>query len=158
MSLSVPNTGMAVTMDIGDVDDVHPRDKKEVGRRLSLWALAKTYNFKRINYSGPLYKAMAMEGDRIRIYFDYAGKGLSVKGGEFIHFTITGSDSVFLPAKARIEDNSVIVWNETVKNPIAVRYGWNNTAELNLYNSAGLPASPFRTDNFWVSTQMTAGN
>ena len=158
MSLSVPNTGMVITMDIGDVDDVHPRDKKEVGRRLSLWALAETYNQKNITYSGPLYKSMVIEGDRIRIYFDHADNGMLVKGGELIHFTITGSDSVFLPAKARIEANTAIVWNETIQNPIAVRYGWSNTAELNLYNSAGLPASPFRTDNFRVSTQITAVN
>ncbi|MCK4641661.1 MAG: glycosyl hydrolase family 2 [Candidatus Marinimicrobia bacterium] len=158
LSLSVPNTGMVVTMDIGDVDDIHPRDKKEVGRRLSLWALAKTYNQKNITYSGSLYKSMVIKDDQIRIYFDYADKGLSVKDGELTHFSIAGSDSIFLPAKARIEDNTVIVWNETIQNPIAVRYGWSNTAELNLFNTAGLPASPFRTDNFRVSTQMTDGN
>lgn len=158
LSLSVPNTGMAVTMDIGDVDDVHPRDKKEVGRRLSLWALAKTYKQKNIIYSGPLYKNMAIEENRIRVYFDYADNGLSVKGGELTHFTIAGSDSVLLPATAKIEGNSVVVWSETVNNPIAVRYCWSNTAELNLYNSAGLPASPFRTDNFQISTQMKDSN
>ena len=158
LSLVVPNTGMAVTMDIGDVNDIHPRDKKEVGRRLSLWALAKTYDVKGVDYSGPLYKTMKIEDSRIRIYFDYADKGLSVKGDSLNHFTIAGSDSVFLQAKAKIEGNSVVVWNDNIKNPLAVRYGWSNTAELNLYNSAGLPASPFRTDNFRAPTQMTSDN
>lgn len=153
LSLSVPSTGMAVTMDIGDVDDIHPRDKKEVGRRLSLWTLAKTYGRKNITYSGPLYKSMAIETNRIRIVFNFSDNGLLVKSGELVHFTIAGLDSIFLPAKAEIDGKSVIVWNEEIQNPIAVRYGWSNTAELNLYNSSGLPASPFRTDDFPISTQ-----
>ena len=153
LSLSVQNTGMAVTMDIGDVNDIHPRDKKEVGRRLSLWALSKTYNRKKITFSGPLYRQMTIEDNQIRINFDYADKGLSNDGRKLTHFTIAGRDSVFLPATAEIDGNSIVVWNEAVQNPIAVRYGWSNTAELNLYNAAGLPVSPFRTDTFHISTQ-----
>lgn len=150
---TIPNSGMVVTMDIGDVNDIHPRDKKTVGQRLSLWALAKTYHREGVHYSGPLYKEMVVEDNEVRIHFDFADDGLKINGDELSYFTIAGSDSVFQPAKAKIEGNTILVWNENIKKPIAVRFGWSNTAELNLYNSAGLPAAPFRTDNFPVSTE-----
>ncbi|HDP68546.1 MAG TPA: hypothetical protein ENN20_08620 [Candidatus Marinimicrobia bacterium] len=150
---TIPNSGMVVTMDIGDVNDIHPRDKKTVGQRLSLWALAKTYHRKGVLYSGPLFKKMVVEDNKVRIHFDFADDGLIIKGDELSHVTIAGPDRVFQPAKAKIEGNTILVWNKNIKNPVAVRFGWSNTAELNLYNSAGLPAAPFRTDDFPVSTQ-----
>ncbi len=150
---TIPNSGIVVTMDVGDVDDIHPRNKKTVGQRLSLWALAKTYHRKGVPYSGPLYREMVVEDDKVRIHFDFVDNGLKIKGNDLSHFTIAGVDSVFQPAKAKIEGNTILVWSKKVKKPIAVRYGWSNTAELNLYSSAGLPASPVRTDDFPVSTQ-----
>ncbi|MGC9363685.1 MAG: sialate O-acetylesterase [Fidelibacterota bacterium] len=150
---TIPNSGMVVTMDVGDIDDIHPRDKKTVGQRLSLWALAKTYHRKGVPCSGPLYREMVVEDNKVRIYFDFADDGLKINGDDLSHFSIAGADSVFQPAKTKIEGNTILVWNENITKPIAVRFGWSNTAELNLYNSAGLPASPFRTDDFPVSTQ-----
>jgi len=153
LALSVPNTGMAVTMDVGNINDIHPRDKKTVGYRLSRWALAKNYGFSDIEYSGPIYDKMSIEDNRIRISLLFAEDGLCFKGDTLTNFTIAGKDRVFYPALAKIDGNTVIVWNDQIKNPIVVRYGWSNTAELFLYNTAGLPASPFRTDQFPVSTQ-----
>jgi len=99
-------------------------------------------------YSGPLYKSMNIEGQKIRIHFDHVGSGLMAKGGELTDFEIAGSDKYFYPAQAKIEDNSVIVSSEKVKEPLAVRFAFTNTAEPNLFNKEGLPASPFRMDNF----------
>jgi len=148
LSLSVANTGMVVTTDIGDVDDVHPRNKQEVGRRLALWALAKTYGRDDIVCSGPLYKSMQIEGDKIRIFFDYTGSGLTARGGKLSDFTIAGSDSKFSEAQAVIDGNTIVVSSEQVEKPVAVRFGWSNTAQPNLFNKEGLPASPFKTDNW----------
>lgn len=152
MSLSVANTGMVVTSDIGDVNDVHPKNKQEVGRRLALWALAKTYGHELV-YSGPLYKSMQVEGDKIRIFFDYTGGGLMVKGPKLTHFTIAGSNQKFVDAEAVIDGNTVVVSSKKVKQPVAVRFGWSNTAEPNLFNKEGLPASIFRTDD-WPSVTI----
>ncbi len=146
--LSVSKTGMAVTMDIGNLTDIHPKNKQEVGRRLALWALAKDYGKKDIVYSGPTYKSMKVEGDKIRLSFDYAEAGLKTRDGkEISHLTIAGADKKFVEAKGVIEGDIVVVSSEAVKNPVAARYGWSNTAMPNLANKAGLPASSFRTDN-----------
>jgi sialate O-acetylesterase len=143
---------MAVTTDIGNVADIHPKNKQEVGRRLALWALAKTYG-KDLVYSGPLYESMSVEGDKIRIKFDYA-EGLMAKDGPLTHFTIAGADGKFVEAGAVVDGQTVVVHSEDVKEPVAVRFGWRDDAEPNLFNGAGLPASPFRTDDF---PMVTAG-
>ena len=143
---TVPQTGMAVTMDIGNVKDIHPKNKQDVGKRLALWALAKTYGVKDIVYSGPLYKSMEVKGKKIVIFFDHADGGLVARGGELKDFFIAGKDKVFVPAKAKISGNTVVVWSSKVKEPVAVRYAFWDAAQPNLFNKAGLPASPFRTD------------
>lgn len=144
-TLSVPNTGMAVTVDIGDVKDIHPRNKQEVGRRLALWALAKTYG-KELVYSGPLYDSHKIEGDKVRISFKHTGGGLIARDGKSLtHFEIAGEDGKFVPATATIDGATVIVHSDQVAKPIAVRFAWHQEAEPNLSNQEGLPASPFRT-------------
>lgn len=146
-ALSIPNTGMAVTTDIGNIKDIHPKNKQEVGRRLALWALAKTYGKSGIVYSGPLYKSMKVEGNRIRLSFDYSAAGLkSLDGKPLTYFTIAGEDKQFVDATAEIDGDTVVVSSDKVANPSAVRFAWTQIAEPNLGNSAGLPASPFRTD------------
>lgn len=145
---AVPNTGMAVTMDIGEKDDIHPRNKLDVGNRLALWALANTYNQRNLVYSGPLYKAMKVERDTIRLSFDHIGGGLVARGGPLIAFEIAGIDRVFVPAKAQIDGNSVVVSSSQVPNPVAVRYAFKNWVLPNLFNAEGLPASSFRTDDW----------
>ena len=145
-TLSVPNTGMAVTTDIGNLKDIHPRNKQEVGRRLALWALAKTYGREDVTYSGPLYKSMEVEGNAIRLNFDFVGSGLMVQNEmPLTWFEIAGEDKQFVEAKATIDGNTIVVSNDTIANPVAVRFGWHQTAEPNLVNKEGLPASPFRT-------------
>ena len=144
----VKNTGIVVTTDVGDSVNIHPRNKQTVGYRLSLWVLANTYHKKGIVFSGPLYKSMKIDGDRIRIKFDFVGDGLMCKGDSLIHFTICGEDKKFVPAKAMIEGDEVIVWNDKVKNPIAVRFAWEYIPMHNFFNKNGLPASPFRTDDW----------
>ena len=148
MTLSLPNAGMAVTMDIGDPYDIHPKNKQEVGRRLALWALAKDYGFKDLVYSGPLYKNMKIEKNKIRIYFDNVGSGLVLNGQQLKGFSIAGEDQKFVWANAAIDNNTVLVWSEEVDKPVAVRYGWANWIECNLFNKEKLPASPFRTDTW----------
>ena len=143
----VSNTGIVVTTDIGNTHDIHPKNKQDVGKRLALWALAKTYGNKDIVYSGPLYKSMKVEGQKIQLFFDYADGGLVAKGGALTHFIIAGEDKNFVEAKAVIDGNTIVVQSDKVKNPVAVRFGWENTAEPNLFNKAQLPASPFRTDD-----------
>lgn len=147
-SMSVPNTGMVVISDIGNIKDIHPLNKQDVGKRLGNWALAKTYGKTGITYSGPIYKSMKIERGKIRISFDYADSGLMVKDGPLTHFTIAGEDQKFVEAQAEIEGNDVLVSAPGVKRPKAVRFGWSNTAEPNLFNQAGLPASAFRTDDW----------
>ncbi len=148
MTLSLPNTGMAVTTDIGNPIDIHPRNKQMVGRRLALWALAKNYGRKDIVYSGPLYGSMQKQGDKIRIFFDHTGSGLFSLGGNLKHFTIAGENKEFVEATAEIDNNTVVVSSPDVKKPLSVRYAWTNTAVGNLYNFEMLPASPFRTDDW----------
>lgn len=152
---NVPNCGMVVTTDIGNVNDIHPRNKQDVGKRLALWALAKTYGENTVVCSGPIYRAKRIEGNRIRLYFDYVGWGLLADGGELTHFTIAEKDKDFVPAKAVIEGSTIVVSNPGVANPADVRFGWENSAEPNLFNKEGLPASPFRTDD---RKNVTFGN
>lgn len=148
MTTCLPNTGMAVTIDIGEEKDIHPKNKQEVGRRLALIALNKVYG-KSIGYSGPIYKSHVINGNDIIISFlhDHGLKTLNSK--VLKGFSIAGNDKQFYWADARIENNKVIVSSEKVSNPVAVRYGWANNPEVNLYNKDNLPASPFRTDD-WV--------
>lgn len=144
--LSEPNTGLAVAIDIGETLDIHPKNKREVGRRLALWALADVHG-KHVAKSGPLYSSMAIEGSSIRLRFSHALGGLVAKGGSLRCFSIAGATRSFFPAKAVVDGDSVLVSHEDVAAPLAVRYAWSNDPEgANLYNKAGLPASPFRTD------------
>ena len=152
MTLSVPNTGMAVSTDIGNPDNIHPINKRELGRRLALNALAKTYGQDYLEYSGPLFKSMEIKGDKAILSFDYADYGLVVKGEKPGNFKIAGTDRKFYSADAVIEDNRIVVSSPEVSDPVAVRFGFGNTDEPNLYNAAGLPASPFRTDDWTINT------
>ena len=145
---TAPNVGMAVTMDIGDKDNIHPTNKADVGKRLSLWALANTYKQRDIVYSGPLYKSMKVERDTIRLSFDHIGGGLAARGGPLVGFEIAGIDQTFVPAKAEIDGKTVVVSSSQVPNPVAVRYAFKNWISPNLFNAEGLPASSFRTDNW----------
>ncbi len=148
-SLSVPNTGMAVTIDIGEWNDIHPLNKKDVGNRLALAARRLAYKEKNIVYSGPFYKSMRIKGNTIELTFGNAGSGLVSKGGELKQFAIAGADKNFVWANAKIVKNKIVVWNDQIQNPVAVRYAWaDNPKGANLYNKEGLPASPFRTDDF----------
>ena len=140
-----PNTAMAVTVDCGDSTDIHPANKLPVGERLALAARAIAYNQK-ITYSGPVYTSMEVKDNTIVLTFDFVGKGLIAKDGELKGFVIAGEDKKFIPAKAIIKDNKVIVSSDKIKNPTAVRMGWLSIPHVNLYNHEGLPASPFRTD------------
>ena len=145
-TLSVPNTGMAVTTDVGNLKDIHPRNKQEVGRRLALWALAKTYSREDVTYSGPHYKSMAVEGNTIRLSFDFVGSGLMARDEmPLTWFEITGEDKQFVEAKATIDGDTIVVSSDTVAKPVAVRFAWHQSAEPNLVNKEGLPALPFRT-------------
>ncbi|MEX0776622.1 MAG: sialate O-acetylesterase [Phycisphaeraceae bacterium] len=144
----VPNCGLAVTIDLGEEKDIHPRNKHDVGRRLSLWALAQVYG-QDLVASGPVYEGMKPERGAIRITFAHAHDGLMAKDGEKLTgFAIAGEDRKFVWADARIEGSSVIVSSAQVPNPAAVRYAWANNPQCNLYNKAGLPAAPFRTDDW----------
>ncbi|GAB3838078.1 sialate O-acetylesterase [Hymenobacter jeollabukensis] len=145
---TVPHTGMAVITDAGDSLDIHPRNKQVVGHRLAQWALAHEYGEKKRPYSGPIYASMQPENGQIRLRFQYAEGGLVAQNGPLREFTIAGPDSVFRPAQARIEGRELVVWSPDVKQPVAVRFAWKPTPFPNLYNAAGLPASPFRTDQW----------
>ncbi|RMG39030.1 MAG: 9-O-acetylesterase [Planctomycetota bacterium] len=145
----VPHTGMVVTVDIATVNNIHPPNKQEVGRRLALWALAKTYGRKGIVYSGPLYREHKREGHAIRIFFDHVGSGLVSRDGKpLTHFQIAGADKTFHDAKAEIDGETVVVSSPEVPEPVAVRFAWHQEAQPNLSNKEGLPASPFRTDSW----------
>ena len=146
-ALSIPNTGMAVTVDIGNIKDIHPTNKQDVGKRLALWALAKTYGKSDLVYSGPLFKSVKFEGSKARVQFDHVGGGLVARDGQpLTWFQIAGQDGKFVDATATIDGDTVVVSSPEVKEPAAVRYAWHQTAEPNLSNRQGLPASPFRTD------------
>jgi sialate O-acetylesterase len=145
-TLSVPNTAMAVAIDLGEWNDLHPDNKKDVGIRLALAAEKIAYG-ENIVYSGPIYKSSETDGNKIIISFTNTGSGLiSIDGEPLNQFAIAGADKKFVWANAKIEGDKVIVWNETITNPMYVRYAWADNPEgANLYNKEGLPASPFRT-------------
>ena len=144
-SLSVPNTAMTVTIDVGEWNDIHPLEKKSVGERLALAARKLAYGDSKIVYSGPLVRSARAEGNRVVVGFDFTGSGLTVKGGgELNQFAVAGTDKKFVWAEAKIEGNNVLVWSDEIANPVYVRYAWSDNPEgSNLYNAEGLPASPF---------------
>ncbi len=171
MALKLPNTGQAVIIDAGESDDIHPRNKAIVGQRLARIALARDYGEKDLVYSGPTYKSMKVDGSKVRLSFDHIGGGLVAKelpatylkkyltnetatlvrntpSSELEGFAVCGDDKKWSWADAKIDGNEVVVWSDKVPNPIAVRYGWADNPTCNLYNKGGLPASPFRTDDF----------
>jgi len=157
MSLSLPNTGIASATDIGEAADIHPKNKQDVGKRLALAALHVAYG-KTLVYSGPRYAGQSIEGDRIRLTFDHVGGGLvagrSAQDEKLAGFAIAGADRKFIWADAQIDGTTVVVSHATVKEPVAVRYAWaTNPANANLYNKEGLPAVPFRTDDWPGITQ-----
>ncbi len=156
-ALAVPNTGMAVTIDLGEWNDIHPLNKKDVGYRLALAAQKVAYGNEDMVYSGPIYHDMSIDGSRIILTFTNKGSGLIAKGGgELQKFAIAGVDKQFVWATAIIEDDVVIVWSEKVSSPVAVRYAWADNPEgANLCNREGLPASPFRTDE-WTVTAVSS--
>ncbi|MES2891915.1 MAG: sialate O-acetylesterase [Bacteroidota bacterium] len=154
-TLKLPNTGMAVTTDIGDPKDIHPRNKLDVGKRLAAVALNKTYGKGNV-FSGPTFTSMKTEGNKIILSFDHLGGGLSTqnKYGYLQGFEISGTDKRFYPARAFIEGDKVVVFQEGVASPVAVRFGWADDAgENNLFNKEGFPAVPFRTDSWPLSTE-----
>ncbi len=144
--LALDNTGMAVTMDIGDAKSHHPLKKAPVGHRLACWALAGTYGRESVETFGPLYREMKIEGNNIRLFFDHVDGGLYAKDGTLTDFTICGADGVYYPAQAVIDGDTVVVSSEKVSAPVAARFCWCEYAEPNFYNKQKLPASPFRTD------------
>jgi sialate O-acetylesterase len=147
--LAIPNTGMAGTSDIAALDEIHPPNKADVGKRLALWALAKTYGSNEVVCSGPLYDWMSIEGSAIRLRFEHTAGGLVARNGKPLDwFSIAGADRRFHPAQAQIDGESLVVSSPEVPEPVAVRFGWNQIAQPNLANRAGLPAIPFRTDRW----------
>jgi sialate O-acetylesterase len=153
-SLKIPGTGMAVTTDlVENIRDIHPRNKIDVGNRLALWALAKDYGKKDLVFSGPLYKAMKVEGGKIRLSFAHVGGGLQSRDGQpLTEFEIAGADGKFLPAEAAIDGDTVLVQAKGIAAPAQARFGWRNVANPNLVNKQGLPASPFQTSNWQGGT------
>jgi len=148
MTLSLPNTGMAVIIDIGEAHDIHPKNKQDVGKRLALWALAKTHG-KDVTYSGPLLKSTEIRADRVILHFDHVDGGLVADGGGPLKgFAIAAADRKFIWADAKIAGEAVVVSSEQISKPVAVRYAWADNPVCNLYNEDGLPASPFRTDDW----------
>jgi sialate O-acetylesterase len=147
LSQTIPNTGLAVAIDVGEWNDIHPLNKKDVGIRLSLLARKLAYGENNLVYSGPIYESMKTEGNQIVLTFKHVGGGLMIKGDMLNTFVIAGEDRKFVPAHTKIENNKVIVWSDAVAKPVAVRYAWaDNPQNANLYNREGLPASPFKTD------------
>ncbi len=149
-SLKIPKTGMAVTTDIvHNIADIHPANKRDVGKRLALWALARTYGVEGLVHSGPLYKSMKVEGDKIRIGFAHTGGGLMSRDDKPLsEFQIAGADGKFVPATATIDGKTVVVASGQVPSPTQVRFGWHKTTNPNLVNKEGLPASPFQTEGW----------
>jgi sialate O-acetylesterase len=151
--LSIPKTGMVIIHDlVDDVTNIHPVKKIEVANRLANLALSENYGIKGLIYKYPTYKGMIIEKNRVRILFDNVENGLMATAKDLNEFYIAGSDQKFLFASARIEGNSVIVWNKAVKDPVAVRFGYSNTSIPNLFNKEGMPVNFFRTDKWEVKT------
>jgi len=150
-ALQIPNTGMVVTTDITDVENIHPPNKQDVGLRLALWALANTYGQQNVPHRGPQYSRHVVEGGKVRLFFDHTNGGLASRDGQPLSwFTVAGEDKVFHPATAAIDGDTVLVTCDKVVKPQAVRFGWHKLATPNLANQAGLPAVPFRTDDWQV--------
>jgi sialate O-acetylesterase len=149
---NVPKTGLIVTTDVGDERDIHPKRKEPVGARLALAARAIGYG-ENVECSGPQYESMKVGGERVTLRFTHARSGLSAKDPPLSGFTVAGEDQKFHNAKATIEGDTVVVSSDKVPKPVAVRYGWAAYPVVNLWNKDGLPASPFRTDNFPITTQ-----
>jgi len=152
VSQNVPRTALVVTTDVGDERDIHPRRKEPVGQRLALAARAIGYNEK-VEHSGPLYDSMSIDGGKVTLRFQHTGGGLVAKDGPLTGFTIAGEDKKFHNAQAMVEGDTVVVSSDQVAKPLAVRYGWSAYPVVNLWNKEGLPASPFRTDEFPITTQ-----
>jgi sialate O-acetylesterase len=150
LSLSTPNTGMAITIDIGETNNIHPKNKQDVGERLGLAARHLAYG-EEVVWSGPIYGSMQVEDNRAIVTFDHVGTGLVARDGELREFAVAGEDRQFVPARAEIKGDTVVVWSEQIVEPVAVRYGWTSDPQCNLYNREGLPASPFRTDDWPIA-------
>lgn len=150
-TLSLPKTGMAITVDIGETKDIHPKNKQDVGHRLALWARGAVYGQNDVATSGPVPAGHKVQGDTIVVTFRHTEKGLGAKGGELKGFVIAGEDQQWKPANARIEGNTVVISSPDVPKPVAARYAWSADPDCNLFNQAGLPASPFRTDDWPVN-------
>lgn len=149
-SVTHPNTGMVVTTDLtDDVNDIHPQNKHDVGLRLANWALAATYGLPDIAYKSPLYKSMALKKNKVLIYTD-AQKGLKLTGKKPVSLSVAGADGIFHEAECSIKANAILVWCKDVPEPVAVRYGFADTAIGNIFSNEGLPLAPFRTDNWPV--------
>ena len=138
---------MAVTTDIGEPDNIHPRNKQEVGRRLALIARAQVYGIAGA-WSGPMFQSAGRDGAALRVRFTHAGDGLTARDKPLAGFVVAGADRIFHPATAKIDRDTLLVSAPGVKEPVAVRYAWANAPAANLYNGAGLPAAPFRSDNW----------
>ena len=146
-SKNTPHTGMAVTIDVGDPKDLHPHRKKEVGERLALWALGTTYK-QQIEYSGPQYQSMKIQGAEVRLHFSHASGMRALGSPQLQGFAVAGADHKFHWAEASVDNDNILVKSSDVPNPVAVRYGWGDSPPANLFNKEGLPASPFRTDDW----------
>jgi len=142
LTLSLPNTGMVVTSDIGNPTNIHPANKKDVGERLARWALSRTYG-QELVYSGPLADRAEFSGRQVTVHFLHAGSGLVAKGGPLTDFELAGADGVFHPARAVISGETVMVSSIKVPQPVTIRFGWREAAQPNLFNKEGLPASSF---------------
>jgi len=153
-TLDLPATGMAVAIDIGSAEDIHPKNKQEVGRRLALIAKAKDYGITD-DFSGPVFESAVRSGTGLLVSFRYSGTGLTAAGKPLQSFELAGPDRSFHPATAEIVRDQVLVHSAGVPNPVAVRYAWKNAPDANLYNGAGLPAAPFRSDS-WPDPAQTS--
>ncbi len=137
----------SAALDVGDFKNIHPGNKKDVGERLALWALAKDYGRQDLICCGPIYQGLKVEGGKIRLAFDHTGPGLVAKDGNLANFVIAGADKKFVPAKAMIDGETIVVSSVTVAEPVAVRYAFDNAGVPSLFNKEGLPASSFRTED-----------
>jgi sialate O-acetylesterase len=146
-ALSLPQTALAVAIDLGEHNNIHPRNKQEVGRRLALIAETHLYGIPGDD-SGPMFASATREGGAMRVHFTHAGNGLIAQENPVQSLELAGADKKFYPAQGRIEGETLLVSSPDVKNPSAVRYAWSNDPEANLYNGAGLPAAPFRSDKW----------
>jgi sialate O-acetylesterase len=144
----IPHSGMVTTMDIGDPLFIHPTDKETVGKRLAYWALGKTYGKLNFGFAPPVYKSMEVKDSTVLLSFDNTEQGICPLWGELKGFEIAGEDKTFHPATGIVKDGKVVVSSEIVQKPVAVRYAYKNYAEASIFNVYGIPASPFRTDNW----------